>query len=97
MLLIRHKAKTSLNPWSLVSTSLGSAFQTVSGLLANSLNVATRRFRLGHDIVLERFVDSILLDMKPPVTGEEGREVVRVMEMIVEKLHHKYGSPQLRK
>ena len=24
---------------------------------------------------------------QPPVTGEEGREVVRVMEMIVDKLH----------
>ena len=35
---------------------------------------------------------SILLDTQPPVTGEEGREVVKVMEMIVKKLKEKYGS-----
>ena len=29
---------------------------------------------------------------RPPVTGEEGREAVKVMEMIVKKLKEKYGS-----
>ena len=95
MLLIHHGAKTSLSPWSLASTSLGSAFHIVTGLLANSLKVATRTFRLGHDIIIEKFVNSILSDSEPPVTGEEGRDVVKVMEMIVEKLDNKYGSPKL--
>ena len=92
MLVIRQGAKTSLSPWSLVSTSLGSVSQTITGLLANSFKVATGRFRIGHDTVIEMFVNSILSDTQPPVTGEEGREVVRVMELIVDKLHHKYGS-----
>ncbi len=94
MLVIRQGAKTSLSPRSLVSTSLGSILQTVSGLLANSLKVATGRFRVGHETVIEQFVNSILSDTQPPVTGEEGREVVKVMEMVVEKLYHKYGRPQ---
>ncbi len=94
MLVIRQGAKTSLSPWSLVSTSLGSVSQTITGLLANSFKVATGRFRIGHDTVIEMFVNSILSDTKPPVTGEEGRETTRVMEMIVDKLHHKYGRPQ---
>ena len=93
MLVIRQGAKTSLSPWSLVSTSLGSVSQTITGLLANSFKVTTGRFRLGHDTVIEMFVNSILSDTQPPVTGEEGREVIRVMEMIVEKLYHKYGRP----
>ena len=91
MIVLRHRAKTSLNPWNLVSTSLGSTSQIVTGLLANSFKVATRRFRLGHDTVIEMFVKSILSNARPLVTGEEGRETVRVMEMIVEKLYHKYG------
>jgi len=94
MLVIRQGAKTSLSPWSLVSTSLGSVSQTITGLLANSFKVATRRFRIGHETVIEMFVNSILSDTQPPVTGEEGRETTRVMEMIVDKLHHKYGRPQ---
>ena len=44
--------------------------------------------------VVERFVDSILNNHQLPVTGEEGREVVRVMEMIVGKLQRKYGVSQ---
>lgn len=94
MLVLRHGAKTSLNPWDLVSTSLGSVSQIITGLLANTFKVATGRFRLGHDTVIEMFVNSILSDTQPPVTGEEGKEVVRVMEMIVAKLYHKYGHPQ---
>lgn len=94
MLVLRQGAKTSLSPWSLVSTSLSTILQTLGGLLANSFKVATGRFRLGHDTVIEMFVNSVLSHTQPPVTGEEGREVVRVMEMIVDKLYHKYGRPQ---
>lgn len=94
MLVLHYGAKTSLSPWSLVSTSLSSISQTIAGLLANSFKVAAGRFRLGHDTVIEMFVNSILSDTPPPVTGEEGREVVRVMEMIVDKLYRKYGIPQ---
>jgi predicted dehydrogenase len=57
----------------------------------NALKVATGKVRLGQDIVIERFVDSILNNHEPPVTAEEGRETVRVMEMIVDRLHQKYG------
>ncbi|MFH0846720.1 MAG: Gfo/Idh/MocA family oxidoreductase [Chloroflexota bacterium] len=94
MLTIRQGAKTSLSPLSVVSSSLGSVSQTVEGLLGNSFKVATGRFRLGHDTVIEMFVDSVLEDNPPPVTGEEGREVVRVMEMIVARLRQKYGLAQ---
>ena len=43
--------------------------------------------------MVELFVDSIVEDTTPPVTGEEGREVIRVMEMIVNRLYEKYGRP----
>jgi len=94
MLVLRQGAKTSLSSWSLVSTSLGSVSQTITGLLANGFKVATGQFRLGHDTVIEMFVNSILSGTKPPVTGEEGREVVRVMEMVVKELYRKYGRPK---
>jgi len=41
---------------------------------------------LGHDIMIEKFVDSIINDKPVPVTPEEGRETVRVMEVVVEKI-----------
>jgi len=94
MLVIRQGAKPSLNPWHLAYTSLEFACQTTFGLLVNSLKTVTGNFRLGHDTIIERFVQSILMDTEPPVTGEEGREVTRVMEMIIDKLYQKYGRPK---
>lgn len=86
MLLIHHKSKTSLTPLALASYSLSHSYQTVRGLTTNAFNMMTRKIKLGHDIVIEQFVDSILDDCQAPVTGEEGRETVRIVEMIVEKL-----------
>jgi len=91
MLCIKHSIKKTLNPLKLVSTSLNTTWQIKSGLLMNGFKVATGQFRVGHETVIEQFVDSVLNDTKPPVTGEEGRETVRGMEMIVERLNKKYG------
>lgn len=96
MLVLHHGAKTSLSFGKLLSTSLGTISQTLGGLLTNGLKVGTGKFRLGHDKVIEMFVDSVLKDTMSPVTGEEGREVVRVMEMIVDRLYDKYGKPPSR-
>jgi predicted dehydrogenase len=93
MLVLRYGPKTSLGFGKLVSTSLSTVFQTLGGLLSNGLKVATGRFHLGHDNVIEMFVDSVLSNSKPPVTGEDGREVVRAMEMLVDRLYTKYGKP----
>lgn len=90
MLCVKHGTKKTLNPLELVKTSLGTTWQIKSGLLMNGFKVATGQFRIGHETVIEQFVDSILNDTKPPVSGEEGRETVRVMEMIVERLNKKY-------
>jgi hypothetical protein len=37
-------------------------------------------------------VDSIINGSQPPVTAEEGREAVRIMEMVVAKYNEKYGN-----
>jgi len=92
MLVYRYGAKPNLSPLSLVKTSLSSVSQTISGVISNGFKVATGRVRLGHDTVIEQFVESVVNDTRPPVTGEEGREVIRVMEMIVERLYEKYGK-----
>lgn len=91
MLLIYHRRKESLKPLALARYSLSDAFQIVRGIAANASKVMTGRAKLGQDIIIEKFVDSILNDSQPPVTAEEGRETTRVMEMVVKKLLEKYG------
>lgn len=96
MLLVRHGGKESMKSMDLARYSLSSALQMIGGVAANALTVVSRRVKLGHDIVIDRFVNSILNDCQPPVTGEEGRETIRVMGMIVERLREKYGAMQNR-
>ncbi len=92
MLLIRYPRKESLSTLSLATASLSTISQTIGGLVTNGFKVISRRVKLGHDVIIEKFVDSIVFDQPPPVLPEEGRETVRVMEMIVDRLHQKYGK-----
>lgn len=85
MLLTQSKLG-ELKPTSAALYSLSTAGQIVKGVASNVSRVAFRRPMLGHDIMIERFVDSIINDQPVPVAPEEGRETVRVMEMIVEKI-----------
>lgn len=90
MLVIHHGSSDSMRPTALASYSLSTASQIIGGVARNAFNVITGRTKLAHDLVIERFINSILDNHQPPVTGEEGRETTRVMEMIVSKLHEKY-------
>jgi UDP-N-acetylglucosamine 3-dehydrogenase len=98
MMLARYKLKeTRMVP--LAMSSLRSAGQAFSNVVSNGLKVffarnSTMRVR-GHPVEIEKFVNSVISDQQPPVTGEEGRETVRVMEAIVEKLNRKTDSEHL--
>jgi predicted dehydrogenase len=89
MLLIRYK-REHLNPSSVALSSLSIAGQIAKGVISNTFKVMFHKPMLGHDVMIERFVKSVMRDQPVPVTPEEGRETVRIMEMIVTKLHQKY-------
>jgi predicted dehydrogenase len=94
MLCLKYGRKTSLNFKDLVSTSLSTVVQTLSGITANGFSAITGNFKVGHDSVIEQFIDSVINDTPPPVTGQEGREVIRVLGMLVDRLDEKYGRPE---
>ncbi|MCG2737379.1 MAG: Gfo/Idh/MocA family oxidoreductase [Candidatus Methanoperedenaceae archaeon] len=89
MLLIRYQLK-ELNYLPLARSSLSTIFQIIGGTASNVYKVVMGMREIGGDVVINRFVDSVLNDTQPPVTGEEGREVVRVMEMVVKRYQEKY-------
>jgi len=86
MLLLRYR-RNSLKPVDVAMSSLSIARQIIGGVASNILKTIFRRPMLGHDIMIEKFVKSIINDQPAPVTPEEGRETIRVMEMIVKKLN----------
>ena len=91
-MLLTHYKREYLTPTSVALSSLSIAGQIVKGVMSNAFKVALRKPMLGHDIMIEKFVESIINDQPVPVTPEEGRETIRVMEMIVKKLDSKSNS-----
>lgn len=91
MLVINQKKKYSTNPASVALSSLNTSLQMQNGLLKNIGGYLLGKVRLGHDTIIEQFVDSVLCNKQPPVTAYEGRNTTRVMEMIVKRLNEKYG------
>jgi predicted dehydrogenase len=65
---------------------LGESGQIVQNLVSKGLRLAAGKYENTHDIIVSRFVDSIANNTESPVTAEEGREAVRVLNMIVDKL-----------
>jgi len=62
--------------------NLSEGFQHIAGAASRVLKVILGRHHGGHYTLIQRFVESILDGTEPPVTGEEGREVMRVYEEI---------------
>jgi len=91
MLLIRHRLK-DLGYISIAQSSLNTISQMAGGVISNAFKVITGRQRIGTEVVIAKFIDSILTDSQPPVTGEEGRDAVKVMEMVVNRYSEKYGN-----
>ena len=90
MSLVRYHRST-LTPLGIGKSGLSESLQLIRGTVRTGAAVLLRRFKSTHDLLIERFVDSILLDAPVPVSAEEGREAVRVMNLIVEGLGQ--GSP----
>jgi len=83
--------RTALKPF-LIGRSLASEWaQLFWNMTSNAVRYASGRQRSTHELILERFVESIQNGSAPPVSVEEGRETVRVLNMIIEKLREKYG------
>jgi predicted dehydrogenase len=75
--------------------SLRQASQLVKSTTASMLKVVSGRWRSGHDTCIKLFADSLINDQKPPVTVEDGFEVVKLLEKIcnmIEKAYKKLNA-----
>jgi predicted dehydrogenase len=85
MYLVNSRRPT-LKPVPVALSLLSESGQVVQNLIAKGMRLAAGKYDNTHDIILSRFVDSIANGTPSPVSAEEGREAVRVLNMIVEKL-----------
>jgi predicted dehydrogenase len=81
----------SHSPREVLSSSLRFALGLAKGFLTSGSLYASRHLLYGHDVLIGRFVDSILNGDPPPVGGEDGRQVVQAMRDILRTAG--YGTP----
>lgn len=99
-MLLMHYQIRETKPLTLALSSLEQARQVIGGVISNAAKILFSKNTImqvnGHTAEIEQFVDSVVNDKQPPVSGEEGRETIRVLELLVQKLDQKYSSPIAR-
>ena len=61
---------------------LSQNYQQLTCISSAAFNSMIGRHRTGHHNLIERFIEAVRNDTAPPVSGEDGREVVRVLQKI---------------
>jgi predicted dehydrogenase len=83
-LLIHGRA--DLKPTTLGLSAFKEATQMLGDTIGTSLSYVTGKFENTHERLIREFVDSIRNGSPTPVPPEEGREAVRVMDLLVSQL-----------
>jgi predicted dehydrogenase len=89
--LVEYRRK-ALRPTEVGRSALSEAAQTLVTSAATGVRYALGKNRNTHDILLERFIESIQRGTRSPVSMEEGREAVRVMGLITEQLEQQQAA-----
>ena len=62
----------------------GQARSILAGTLLATFGVVAGRFRTGHQTLIKRFIESVKEDTEPPVTIEEARNIIEVLEKVAQ-------------
>lgn len=62
--------------------NLSQSYQQLACTASAAFRTVLGKQPSGHDILIWKFIEAIRDDTQPPVTGDEGREVVRVLEKV---------------
>jgi predicted dehydrogenase len=88
MSLVKYR-RERLKPMPIGLSLVSEAGQLLKSITVSGLRYATGSLRSTHDFIIGGFAESILNGTESPVPAEQGRESVRVQNMIVEKLNQK--------
>ena len=83
--LVHHK-RNNLSPKTLGISAMSEAIQIGRSTLSTATNVLTGRFRNTHSILIGEFFNRTVRGLPTPVSAEEGRETVRIMNLIADRL-----------
>ena len=66
--------------------NLGQSFSILASTLSTTLSVISGKFHNGHYTLIQRFIESIQNDTEPPVTLQEARDVIEVVEKVTAQI-----------
>jgi len=94
MTMIQHSSGT-LRILDLIYDDLKSGFQLLRGNASRLLAAVfgQRWYGVGHRVLIQKFLESVRDDTEPPVTGEDGRETLRIIEDILVQLNGAKSIP----
>jgi predicted dehydrogenase len=84
--------RPQLRPADVGRSALSEAAQIIATSAETGIRYALGKTQNTHDILLDRFLDSIEQGTPSPVSMEEGREAVRVMGLITEQLEEQQAT-----
>ncbi len=70
-------------PTEVLASSLNTIAQNLWGVTVSGSRWLFRRLLYGQDLLVRRFIDSIMKHTEPPVTGEDGKRVVEILHEIL--------------
>jgi predicted dehydrogenase len=83
--LVRYD-RPNLNALYLGLSTAQTAFATLKTTVVNGIKYISGKRGSTHYIGIHKFIESILEDKTPAISGQEARETVRLMEAIIERL-----------
>ena len=81
-----HYHREALKPVEIGMSAAREALETVATATAAGFDYVTKRYMSTHDMLVQKFAEAVRDDQPPPVTPEEGRESIRVLDMLVAEL-----------
>jgi predicted dehydrogenase len=85
-MLITFSNSESLERGKVGLDSISNIYQRTIQLTTNTVNSVLGKTMLSHEIAINDFIKRIQNNEKPLVTAEEGRETVRIMNLLVNEL-----------
>jgi hypothetical protein len=81
-----HYQRDQLKAATVGASAAREAFDVVRTAAGAGLSLATKQLDSTHDVLVHRFAASVRDNAPPPVSPEEGRESIRVLDMLVAEL-----------
>jgi predicted dehydrogenase len=91
MSLVKYR-RQRLKPAQIGMSILSESGQLLKNLAVNGVRYATGSLRSTHDFIIDGFADSVINGTESPVPADEGRESVRIQNIIVEELNFSLRS-----